>query len=309
MIRTTVAVCTRNRARLLAQCLASLDTQVADADEIEVLVVDNGSTDSTPEILRRWQRDGDRRRAVREPRVGLSNARNAALEASNREVVIFVDDDGLTPPTWAQAHLAVYRWDTGVGAAGGPVGLTWPAGRPRWISDELTQWFSILDLGDEGGSYPNAHGPYGTNMSVWRTAALDVGGFDPRFGRRGRSLLSSEERELSRRLTQAGWTLCYVPAAAVVQQVIAERLTRRWLLRRGWAQGVSNARFEAMGQLSSRRGRLGRALAELRASARMLTYRGADGKDELAAIVRVLAHAGAAVELMRSSLLLNRPVR
>jgi glycosyltransferase involved in cell wall biosynthesis len=289
--------------------LASLETQLAADDQIEVLVVDNRSTDDTPEVLRNWQQGGDHRRAVREPRVGLANARNTALDASDREVVIFVDDDALTPTGWARAHVAAYDPDDPAGAAGGPVGLTWPTGRPGWISDEVTQWFSVLDLGDVAGPYPNDHGPYGTNMSVWRTAALAVGGFDARFGRRGRSLLSGEERDLTRRLAAAGWAILYAPAAAVVQQVLPERLSRRWLLRRGWAQGVSNARFEVVGRSPLRRRRLGQALDELRTSAEMFAQRRAGEPDELAALIRVFAHAGAAVEFMRSSLARIRAVR
>ena len=247
---------------MLAGCLASLDTQLADDGEIEVLVVDNGSSDGTETLLQQWRAAGDHRRSVVEPHVGLSRARNTALEASDRDVVIFLDDDALVPPTWARSHLAALALDSGIGAAGGPVGLTWPAGRPDWVGAELTQWFSALDLGDESGPFPNAHGPYGTNMSVRRAAALAVGGFDPRFGRRGRRLLSGEERDLTRRLVEAGWLIGYVPGAAVVQQVLPERLTRKWVLRRGWAQGVSNARFDvALGRLT-RAGRVRQAFSE-----------------------------------------------
>jgi glucosyl-dolichyl phosphate glucuronosyltransferase len=308
-IRASIAVCTRNRACLLQRCLASLDSQVVDGNEIEVLAVDNGSTDNTQEVLGNWQQRGRYRRSVREPRIGLSNARNAALEASEREIVIFVDDDALTPPAFAQAHLAAYTSGARVGAAGGPVLLTWPAGRPEWIIDELTEWYSALDLGDEPGPYPHPHGPYGTNMSVWRKAALELGGFNPRFGRRGRSLLSSEERDLSRRLIKAGWAIRYAPAAAVIQQVLPERLTRRWFLRRGWAQGISNARFEVLDQSLSLRHRLGHALAEFRISAKMFARRSARDRDELLVLTRVLAHASAALEFARLSLPFVRAVR
>ena len=164
---------------LLERCLASLDTQLADAGEIEVLVVDNGSEDGTAVLLERWQKEGTDRRAVTEPRVGLSHARNAALELSGREIVIFIDDDALTTATWAKAHLDVYRADARVGAAGGPVGLIWPAGRPSWIGTELTQWFSALDLGDEPGLGRTRMAPTG------RTC---------RFGERLRSTLGASTR-------------------------------------------------------------------------------------------------------------------
>jgi hypothetical protein len=231
------------------------------------------------------------------------HARNAALAASDREVVIFLDDDALVPPTWAAAHLAGYRPGTGIGAIGGPVGLVWPAARPDWIVDELTQWYSALDLGDQAGPYPTEHGPYGTNMSVWRAAALGVGGFDAQFGRRGRRLLSGEERELSRRLKLAGWRLCYEPTAAVVQQVLPERINRRWLLRRAWAQGISDARFDLVQAAGSRRSRLARARAEVAATTERLSRRPDRARltDRLPDVTVALAHAGAAGEFARTA--------
>lgn len=300
-IRATVAVCTRDRARYLGGCLSTLVNQFCDGDEIEVLVVDNGSSDDTPALLDIWRRSGPRRRVIVEPNVGLSHARNTALRASDREVVIFTDDDALVPPTWARAHLSAYRTEFPPGAAGGPVGLVWPSGRPTWVGDELTPWYSGLDLGDVDGQFPGEHGPYGTNMSVWREAALAVGGFDTRFGRTGRRLLSSEERVMSHRLSAAGWQLRYVPAAAVVQQVLPERLSPRWVVRRGWAQGISNGRFEATSENLSACSQLRRAGEELRESMRLGRNRRRDD-GELADIAVALAHAGTAVELARSAL-------
>jgi len=306
-LRATVVVCTFNRAPVLEQCLRSLDTQVVEGEELEVLVVDNASTDHTPALLRDWMQAGRGRRVIREPRLGLAHARNAALHACERDVVIFTDDDALVPPTWAKAHLDVYRSSCRIGSVGGPVGLVWPYGYPDWMTDALMQWFSAVDLGDETGPYPEGHEPYGTNMSVWRDAAAAVGGFDVRLGRQGRRLLSSEERDLNRRLVSAGWRLYYSPAAAVVQQVLPERLSRRWLLRRGWAQGISTARFDMIGQGQSPRALMMDALADIKGSAQAYRRRRAEGDHDLAALVVLVAHLGVAVELVRSRVVGMRP--
>jgi glycosyltransferase involved in cell wall biosynthesis len=237
----SVVVCTRNRAGRLRECLAHLGAQVVAADH-EVIVVDNGSTDGTGDVVRAWAAvDPERRRHVHEPVPGLSRARNRGVAAAAGEVVLFLDDDAVAPSGWVAAHLAAYH-DPAVVAAGGPVALRWPDGRPAWLAPRLEHWFSALDLGDERTAWPTPHGPYGTNMSVRRSTFDDVGRFDPRLGRRGRSLLSSEEGDLFARVFAAGGTVTYEPAALVLHGVTSDRLTRRWVLRRGWAQGRSNAR-------------------------------------------------------------------
>jgi len=243
MAGASIVICTRNRAGRLGECLAHLGEQVG-AGEHEVIVVDNGSTDGTDAVIRAWvAADPDRRRRVHEPVAGLSRARNRGIEVARGDVVLFIDDDALAPRGWVAAHLAAYARDASVVGVGGPVVLRWPDGRPRWLTARLEHWFSALDLGDDPVPWPTPHGPYGTNMSVRRATLDAVGGFDLRLGRRGRSLVSSEEGDLFARVWAAGeGTVAYEPATLVLHGVTRDRLSRRWVLRRGWAQGRSNAR-------------------------------------------------------------------
>jgi glycosyltransferase involved in cell wall biosynthesis len=301
-IAGTIAICTRDRAPLLRRCLASIETSVSEPGQLEVLVVDNGSSDATPEVAREWAAHGPGRRVVVEARAGLSNARNRALAESSREVVLFTDDDALVTPGWGRAHLAAYR-DPRVASTGGPVGLVWPAGRPPWMTDELTQWYGALELGDDPCPYPTEHGPFGVNMAVRRQAAIAAGGYEPSLGRIGGRLLSGEEPDLHRRLAAAGHLAWYVPAAGLVHHVVAERAERRWLLRRGWAQGVTNARLEALRDRPTRGELARRAALELDDARRRWLRRreGAADEEELAALARVAAHAAHGVELLRLS--------
>ena len=81
----TIAVCTRDRAPILRETLAHLRATVGEApDAVEVLLVDNGSSDATPEVAA-WFADWPAFRSVTEPTPGLSHARNRALEASEAE--------------------------------------------------------------------------------------------------------------------------------------------------------------------------------------------------------------------------------
>ncbi len=205
---------------------------------IEVVVVDNGSRDGTAGLLATWSAaDPETRRVVAEPTPGLSLARNTGVAACRHDVVLFIDDDAVAPHGWVAAHVAAYERDPAVVAVGGPVVLAWPNGRPAWATARLEHWWSAIDLGDQAVAYPGPHGPYGTNMSVRRSTITALGGFRTSLGRRGRNLLSGEEAALWAAVWAAGGSIRYEPAALVVHEVVADKLARAWILRRGLAQG------------------------------------------------------------------------
>jgi glycosyltransferase involved in cell wall biosynthesis len=233
----SVAVVTRNRAPHLDRCLASLAASVP--DDVEVLVVDNGSTDGTAAVVARWQGRMPNLRSLVEPEPGASRARNLALRRAKGDVVAFTDDDNRATPAWLPALLDAYR--PGVVAAGGPVVLEWPGGRPTWVAPSVERWWSGLDLGPERRRLGPDDELFGCNLSVRRELALSLGGFDLRLGRVGRRLRSGDDWDLQRRLHRAGGEVLYVPAATVIHDVLPERRRFRWLLRRAFDQGGSDA--------------------------------------------------------------------
>jgi glycosyltransferase involved in cell wall biosynthesis len=242
----TVVVCTRDRAVQLQRCLEALDVQLAVDTDVEIVVVDNGSSDETPQLLADWTALGRSRRVVHEPAAGLSRARNAGLAAARHDIVLFIDDDAIAPSGWVSAHVAAYEREPSVVAVGGPVVLGWPDGRPAWATPRLEHWWSATDHGDKPMRYPRPHGPYGTNMSVRRSTAAALGGFRTSLGRRGRDLLSGEEAAMWAAVWAAGGVIRYEPSALVLHDIVADKLRRMWIVRRAVAQGRTNARLAAL---------------------------------------------------------------
>lgn len=123
-----------------AAVLSALDQTFAD---LEVVVVDDGSTDATPEILRtiEIQRQDPRLRIIRQPNGGLSAARNTAIAAARGDFIGLLDADDLWAPEKAERHLAVMQQDPGIGITfsdslylteeGRPTGMVLTSGRRR----------------------------------------------------------------------------------------------------------------------------------------------------------------------------------
>jgi glycosyltransferase involved in cell wall biosynthesis len=238
----SVIVCTRNRAALLTRCIASIAAQHRSGTGVEVVVVDNASADSTATVARRLQDEFDDLRYAYEPVVGLSRARNHGIRIATGEVLVFIDDDAVAQPGWLDAMLDAHRASE-VAAVAGRVRLDSSAARPWWFVPEVEQLFSGLDLGDRPRLLEPREWPFGTNMSVRRSVAIDLGGFPEELGRAGGSLLSNEETAFFEHLRRRGLRIAYAPGAVVEHALPPDRLTIRYLARRAYAQGRSDARL------------------------------------------------------------------
>jgi glycosyltransferase involved in cell wall biosynthesis len=93
-----------NGARFLAAALRSIKSQTLPVDEI--IVVDDGSTDGSPDIVRRRHPDVV---LIRQPRAGAAAARNAGARRARGEALAFLDHDDLWPPERNAALLEAWR--------------------------------------------------------------------------------------------------------------------------------------------------------------------------------------------------------
>jgi glycosyltransferase involved in cell wall biosynthesis len=114
----SVVIPTRNRARLLGRALDSVHTQEGTGEEfdVEVVVVDDASSDDTQEVVRGYPRV----RVIRlDERRGAAAARNRAIRASGGAYVAFLDDDDMWLPHRLRLHLPVLEGSPEIGAVYG----------------------------------------------------------------------------------------------------------------------------------------------------------------------------------------------
>ena len=124
----SIIVCTRNRAELLRLCLDALVCQDGAApDAYEVLVVDNGSTDRTRQVVESARQRCERIRYLYEERLGLSIARNAGVARAAGRIVCFVDDDAVASSDFVREILRSFE-DPEVACVAGKIVASWPDG-------------------------------------------------------------------------------------------------------------------------------------------------------------------------------------
>ena len=233
----TVAICTRNRARFLERAAESVLRQMAHADD-ELLIVDNGSTDETPQISARLAAAHAQVKVWREEELGLSAARNAALKRARGRFVLFLDDDATAEPGWLAAYQKFLSTPPSerIAVVGGAVLPDFEVPPPEWANPRAG-----FNLGDSPKRLPYRDSPWGGNSAYRREAALAAGLFDTRLGRKGQEMMSREESDLNLRLQDAGYEIWWLPGAGILHFIPASRLNFRAAMRSWFAEGRSIA--------------------------------------------------------------------
>ena len=238
--RISVIICTRNRAALLEKCLLSLEEQTLNFNAFEVLVVDNGSSDDTPFLLKRFSKRLPLE-VICEPVVGLSRARNTGWRSAKSEHIAFLDDDAMADPAWLASGLHSFETVRPVPAAlTGPIRLVWEQEAPDWLTHDIQGCLGFLDFGTVARQFGGQETMFGANCFYHRNALERFGGFNERLGRLNTLLLSGEETLLQRQIENGEDCLWYDPRVSVRHWVSASRITRRWFYRRYYWGGVSD---------------------------------------------------------------------
>lgn len=217
----SVVICTRDRAQLLAEALASVIA--CDDDLFEIVVVDNApSSDETERFVTGL--DDPRVRYVREDVAGLATARNTGIREARGDLIAFTDDDVAVDAQWIRWLRRAFASAPDVGCVSGLV----PSGELRndvqRYFDARVSWSKVLQrrefrLSDPPADlpmFPFCVGEYGTgaNFAVRRSAIEAIGGFDPCLGV-GTRTRGGEDIDAFVRLIVAGSALVVEPAAIV----------------------------------------------------------------------------------------------
>ena len=187
-----------NAGDTLGGCLAALEAQSLTRNQYEIIVVDDGSTDRTAEIARRYDV-----RLVRQPNAGPAAARNRGAQAARGEILLFTDADCEPAPDWIERMLAPFR-DPEVAGAKGVYRTRQRKPVARFVQLEYEDKYARMSH-QERIDFVDTY-----SAAYRRDVFLANGGFDPLF-----PTASVEDQEFSFRLARKGYRLAFVPQAVV----------------------------------------------------------------------------------------------
>jgi glycosyltransferase involved in cell wall biosynthesis len=195
--KVSVVVCSYNGASTLEECLASLGKM--NYPNYEVILVDDGSKDNTPEIAAKfpWVKN------IRQVNRGLSVARNVGAQAATGSIVAYTDSDCVVDEDWLFYLVEAMR-DQKVDAIGGPN-----------IPPYTDSWTARCVAASPGGpshvmidDHRAEHVP-GCNMAWDRAKLLALGGFDAQFR------VAGDDVDVCWRWMDAGHSIGFAPGAMV----------------------------------------------------------------------------------------------
>ncbi len=225
----SVLVAARNEERNIGSCLRGL-ASLHYRGELEIIVIDDNSTDRTFEIINEWT---DRIPSLRPMRSdgqvhnlrGKANAIAQAIERSRGEIILTTDADCIVPPAWVEETVSQYDERTGC-----VCGYTLIRNDSIFSGMQALDWAYLLTIASAGVGWGYALSAVGNNMSFRRRAYDDVGGYH------GVGFSVTEDFALFKAIAyETNWTVRYPvnPEALVWSEPCADireliRQKRRW---------------------------------------------------------------------------------
>jgi len=227
----TVLFSTKNRAARLPEVLECFTRLQSPSGQWKLVIVDNGSTDDTLEVLASF---AGRLPLVwfSEPKPGKNSALNTGLAHIEGDLVVFTDDDVFPHPQWLVELRKAADTQSAFSLFGGVILPRWETPPPAWVKwVDKASVYTLTDPKLREGPMP----PYllfGPNMAI-RAGVFDDGiHFDPSIGPSGSEYPMGSETELTLRLDRSGYASWHVPAAVVEHFIREEQLHKPWIWRR-----------------------------------------------------------------------------
>jgi cellulose synthase/poly-beta-1,6-N-acetylglucosamine synthase-like glycosyltransferase len=196
--QASIIIPTFNGASRIGHCLDALVKQLA-GRKIDILVVDDGSTDNTAEVVGRYPSV----RLISQANSGPAAARNRGASEARGTILLFTDDDCVPMPDWLDAMLEPFKNPDVVGAKG-VYRTRQKSLAARFVQIEYEDKYRLM-AGLGSIDFIDTY-----SAAFVRDRFLEMTGYDTSF-----PVACAEDIELSYRMSARGWIMKFVPAAVV----------------------------------------------------------------------------------------------
>ncbi|MHB1023042.1 MAG: glycosyltransferase family 2 protein [Acidobacteriaceae bacterium] len=238
-IEISIVVVSCNRAELLRNAISSLlEQEIEEQWPFELVVVDDGSTDNTAEMLAAIQANsrGIPVNVMRTTGVGVSAARNLGVRAARGQWIASFDDDQVAVKDWLlQLRRAAAL--SGAPCIGGALALRLPEGSPTDLGLRTRKILGEHLVSDQLQRYPRRVLPATNNALVLRDLFLRLNGFDANF------LQGGEDTDFFLRVRDTGAEIWFSPEALAFHIIPEQRVTAGYFRWTAWRVGATSARM------------------------------------------------------------------
>jgi glucosyl-dolichyl phosphate glucuronosyltransferase len=247
----SIIIPTFNRAAQLARTLTSIGNEVGAANPVEVIVVDNGSTDKTETTYQAVREYFPRHdwRYVYEHMPGLLSGRHCGAKEARGEILAYIDDDVVLSASWLDGLMSAFS-NPEVALVGGPSFPEYEVEPPEWLGSFWHQdadgrrtlfELSLIDSGPAVRPEDPLCVP-GLNFSIRKDVFDRCGGFHPDCIPAALQRYQGDgETGLTLKMKAAGFHALYHPQVAVKHVIPASRMTLESFKRRSFYQGVCDS--------------------------------------------------------------------
>jgi L-malate glycosyltransferase len=248
----SVLLATRNRSGILRDVLESYCALEQPPSGWKLIVVDNGSTDQSPQVIASFLNRLPLHTII-ERRVGKNFALNTGLALVEGDLTVLTDDDAFPRRDWLTQLRQAADSQPAYSMFGGAVVPRWEAPPPHWVQwVEIGPMYTLTEPTLKRGPIPS-YLVFGPNMAV-RTEVFRSGErFDPSIGPRGRDYAMGSETQLTCKLEQQGHRAWHVPDAVVEHFVRKGQLKKAWVMRRAIRYGRGQYRLWSAAELEHQR--------------------------------------------------------
>jgi cellulose synthase/poly-beta-1,6-N-acetylglucosamine synthase-like glycosyltransferase len=231
--RVSIVTAARNEEHNIAACIESLTRLEYPKDKLEIIIVDDNSTDATSNIIRGFADKHSNVKALNGNQTvgnlrGKANAIAQGIDMSSGEIIFMTDADCVVPPSWVQTTVQHYTDDIGVVAG---LTLLQPAG---WFAGmQSLDWAYILAVASASMALKNPLSCIGNNFSFRRKAYDEVGGYH------GIKFSVTEDFALFKAITRSGrWGYRYpLEKESLVFSTACRTIPELYRQKRRWGVG------------------------------------------------------------------------